>query len=63
MKNMTKITAAALALLAGQAAAQVEHGTVNVVEVSPCGRNCLRSTVEAQGQFNNDSQCSLGPYK
>ena|GEM_PF-2195870 len=32
MKNVTKITAAALALLAGQAAAQVEHGAINVVE-------------------------------
>ncbi|QKK09891.1 MAG: hypothetical protein HND58_18205 [Planctomycetota bacterium] len=32
MKNMTKITAAALALLAGQAAAQVEHGAANVAE-------------------------------
>ncbi|MFG0259046.1 MAG: hypothetical protein ACF8LK_01730, partial [Phycisphaerales bacterium JB041] len=32
MKNVTKITAAALALLAGQAAAQVEHGAVEVTE-------------------------------
>ncbi|MCC7389092.1 MAG: hypothetical protein IT431_10025 [Phycisphaerales bacterium] len=44
MRHTTKITAAILAVLAGQAAAQVEHGAIDVVE-NDCGNNATSVSV------------------